>query len=206
MASERGSESCPPERRPHPSATSPRERPSGSRAAGPVALRTRRARTRPSLPRQLSRPPHPSAAVASLPNRRRCRGLLPLPHADAADRLWRREAHSLPRVDRPAAEAPGTGAAAPAMASTAPLAASRHGPRAARRPPRSSHDPWRESRTGTLGRARHRDRAWVDASGPAPLSEARYAAPRAPLRMKSFLLSVRHAAKSGASSNPLMRP
>ena len=36
------------------------------------------------------------------------------------------------------------------------------------------------------------------------LRYARYDAPRAPVRMKSFLLSVRHAARSGASINPPM--
>ena len=36
------------------------------------------------------------------------------------------------------------------------------------------------------------------------LRYARYVAPRVPLRMKSFLLSVRHAARSGTSISPLM--
>ena len=36
------------------------------------------------------------------------------------------------------------------------------------------------------------------------LRYARYVAPRVPVRMKSFLLKVRHAARSGTSINPLM--
>ena len=71
MAPERGLESCPPERRPHPCAASPRERRSGSLAAGPVALRARRARARPCLPRRPSRRlTHRCVAFSPLAKRR----------------------------------------------------------------------------------------------------------------------------------------